>query len=414
LDLAACGSTTPTATNKPAETLQLSFWGDASRNKLTQNAIKLFEKDNTNITIKSWFTDFSTYLNKLNTQIAGGTSPDLIQMDMSFVKLYADEKLTIDLSSLISSKTIDLSDFDQGLLTNSEYQGIVYGIPLGGNYECMVYDSTLIKTAGVGAPKASMTWNEFGTYTAAISKALSSKGIYGSADMSGAMDMLEIWIRQLGKEVYTTDGDVGFTADDLAGWFSYWNTLRASGACASAQLQATVTGSGPAASLLAQGKAVFTNAHSNQYSAFQVLTKDTLALQAPPTGPQLGLYLKPSMLMSISPKSKYAQDAANFINFLITNPAGANAIGLDRGIPGSARARAALEPNLKPSDKAVLAYAAQVSSQARPKKVLDPSGAAKIQTALTTLAQSVAFGTVSASAGATTFIQTMKKALNKS
>jgi multiple sugar transport system substrate-binding protein len=413
LDLTACGDTTSTS-SKPNETLQLSFWGDASRNKLTKKAISAFRQNNSNITINSWFTDFSTYYSKLNTQIAGGSSPDLIQMDMSFVKEYATEKITLDLSSYIANKTIDLSDFDQGMYKSSNYNNVPYGISLGGNYECMVYDATLVQQSGVGNPKSTMTWDEFGTYLAEVSKGLASKGIYGATDMSGAIDMLEIWIRQLGKEVYTADGQPGFTADDIAGWFNYWSKLRASGACAPAQLQATVTGSGPAASLLAQGKAVFTNAHSNQFSAFQVLTKDTLALQAPPTGPQLGLYLKPSMLMSISSHSKYAEDAARFINFLITDPAGAKAIGLDRGIPGSARARNALTPILKPADKIVLAYAAAVGSQTRPKNVLDPSGAAKIQTALGPISQSVAFGKVSVTDGAASFLQTAQKTLSKS
>ena len=48
LDLAACGSTTTTTTGpntNPNVTLQLSFWGAASRNKLTQAAIKAYKKD---------------------------------------------------------------------------------------------------------------------------------------------------------------------------------------------------------------------------------------------------------------------------------------------------------------------------------------------------------------------------------
>ena len=413
LDLASCGTTNTGPAGAPNETLQLSFWGDASRNKLTRNAINLYHQAHSNITINSWFADFSTYFNKLNTQVAGGSTPDLIQMDMAYVAQYVNQGLLLDLTSLTGAKTIDLSDFDQDLLSNSKDKNVLYGIPLGGNYECQIYDTDLVQAAGVGAPPSSWTWDSFATYTTALSTALASKKIVGTADSSGAIDVFEIWVRQRGHELYTADGKTAFTADDAASWFDYWNKLRKAGGCASAELQATVTGSGPSATLLARGKAVFATAHSNQFSGFQVLSKHTFTLQILPSGPGAGLYLKPSMLMSIASKSKYSKDAADFINFLITNPGGAKAIGLDRGIPGSVRARAALQPTLKPVDKAVLDYATLVSSsgQSTAKTILDPAGASKIQTALTQVAQSVSFGKQTATDGGNALYQAAVKAL---
>src|SRR5579883_3612992 len=93
LDLAGCGSSSGGAAS---ETLQLSFWGPASRNKLTQAAIKAFHQEHPSITIHSWFADFSVYFNQLNTQIASGNIPDLIQMDMSYVR---SEEHTSELQS---------------------------------------------------------------------------------------------------------------------------------------------------------------------------------------------------------------------------------------------------------------------------------------------------------------------------
>lgn len=409
-DLAGCGSSSSTTAN---ETLQLSFWGPASRNKLTQAAITAFRQEHANVTIHSWFADFSVYFNQLNTQIASGSIPDLIQMDMSYVAQYVNEHELLDLTSFVNDKTIDLSDFDQGMLKNSEDNGVLFGISLGGNYECMIYDTALIQQAGVGTPPASWAWDEFASYAASISKALKAQGIVGSPDASGAIDVFEVWIRQSGKELWTTDGQVAFNADDIASWFNFWDGMRKSGACASAQLQATVTGSGPSASLLAQGKTAFATGHSNQFSSYQTLTKHPLVLQTVPTGAHPGNYQKPSMLMSISAKSTHAREAATFINFLITNPKGVTAIGLDRGIPGSARARGALEPTLKAADKAVLTYASLVSGNGStsPRTVLDPAGAGKFSTALMKVSQAVAFGKQSITAGASDLYQQAVKAI---
>lgn len=415
LDLAACGGSTPTgSTSNPSVTMQLSFWGAASRNKLTQAAIKAYQKDgHSNVKINSWFEAFSTYFTKLNTQIASGTSPDLIQMDMGYVKQYADEKQIMDLTPLINNKTLDLSDFDQTLLADSSYNGVLYGIPLGGNYECMMYNSKLIQEAGVGAPPTTWTWDEFASYAGKVSKALSAQKIYGSSDASGAMDMFEIWVRSNGHDLYTTDGKAGFTQDDVTTWFEYWDAMRKSGACAPAQLQATDTSAGPATALISKGKTAFATAHSNQFSAFQTLSTDTLTLQFVPTGQQVGNYLKCSMMMSIAANSKNAQEAAKFIQFLITNPDGVKAIGLDRGIPGSTRAINALTPKLKAVDQAVITYANAVVSnkQIRPKTILDPAAAGKVLTNLGKVSQSVGFGKLSPAAGASQFFQNTQKTL---
>jgi multiple sugar transport system substrate-binding protein len=410
LDLAGCGGAASTG---GSETLQLSFWGDASRNKLTRKAITSFQQIHPNITIHSWFTDFNSYFNKLNTQIAGGSAPDLIQMDMAYVAQYVNEHILLDLTSLVSNKTIDLSDFEKDQITETEDNGKLYGISLGGNYECMIYDTQLVQQAGLGDPPAIWTWDDFATYAGRISKALASQKIYGTGDYSGAIDVFEIWVRQQGRELYTSDGKVAFTPQDAISWFTYWNELRSSGACAPAELQASVTSSGPAASLLVQGKAAFAIAHSNQFDGYQVVSKDKFALQLVPTGPQPGIYNKPSMLMSIAAKSKYADDAASFINFIINDSRGVKALGLDRGIPASARARSTLEAALTANDREVLAYANQVSNsgEVHPKTILDPPGAGKFQTALQNVSQAVSFGKQSATEGGNALYQQALKIL---
>jgi multiple sugar transport system substrate-binding protein len=277
----------------------------------------------------------------------------------------------------------------------------------------MVYDTDLVKQAGVGMPPTTMTWDAFGAYAGSLSYALASQKIVGVVDASGYMDLFEIWIRQLGKELWTASGQLNFTVDDAASWFNYWDGLRSAGACASAEEQASVTGSGAATSLLTKGKAVFDITHSNQFESFQQLSQHTYAFQQVPTGPGPGVYLKPSQLLSVSSSSKYARDGATFINFLINNPAGARAIGLDRGVPGSSLARQALEPVLSALDKEVLAYVNLVASsgQTSPKKVLDPAGAGKVQTALSKVAQQVSFGQLSATAGAQSLVQQAQAAL---
>src|SRR5579859_391098 len=214
--LAACGgpASTPSTTQGGTTALQMIFWGSTTRDKLTRQTISLFEKSHQNVTITSQFTDFNTYWTKLNTMVAGNSTPDLIQMDMRYVSQYVRKGLLLDMTPFISKQTIDLSDFDPTLLNGSKVNNTVYGIPLGGNYQAYIYDKELAAKAGTGTIPRVMTRTEFAAFSTELSKALGN-GVYGSSDNSGNILDFEVWIRQRGgKELYTHDGGIGFDQTD--------------------------------------------------------------------------------------------------------------------------------------------------------------------------------------------------------
>ena len=95
------------------------------------------------------------------------------------------------------------------------------------------------------------------------------------------------------------------------------------------------------------GKSAIDFAHSNQLVGFQALNKEKVGIAPCRSGQggKPGQYLKPSMLWSVS-TAKNPEEAVKIVNFFVANPEGANAIGLERGVPASAKIRAALLPNL--------------------------------------------------------------------
>jgi multiple sugar transport system substrate-binding protein len=411
LGLAACGGSSTTA---GTEHLQLFFWGSTSRDKLTRQAIQAFEKKHTNVKITSQFTDFNSYWNKLSTQIAGGSAPDLIQMDMRYIAEYVKKGLLLDLTSAISQKTIDLSDFDQTLLTGSLVNGKSYGIPLGGNYQALLYDKDLVAKANAPIPDT-FTWDEYATYCTQLSKALS---IPGSADESTNVTAFELWVRQRGRDLYTADGKLGFQQQDAADWFDYWSKLRQAKGCVPIEQAAEALTGGTPTTNIVKGQAVFSLTLSNLLNAYQVLMQHKVGIHMTPTGPkgaQGGMYLKTSQLMSVSSKTKYVDDSTAFVGFLINDPEGIKAISVERGIPGSAKGRDLLLPGLSQGDKDTLDYvnSTSKSGQGRPKTILDPAGAGAVEQALMRNAQAVGFGKTSVANGAKTFFADAQKALSQ-
>ncbi|HVK36177.1 MAG TPA: extracellular solute-binding protein, partial [Microlunatus sp.] len=62
--------------------LAFTWWGNDVRNKNTSAAIEAYTKANPGVKIAPQPGEWSSYWDKLATQVAGNTAPDVIQMDM--------------------------------------------------------------------------------------------------------------------------------------------------------------------------------------------------------------------------------------------------------------------------------------------------------------------------------------------
>jgi multiple sugar transport system substrate-binding protein len=410
--LAACDTPTQPISSQTAASLRMFFWGSATRDKLTRETINLYQQSHPNVTISSQYSGNDTYYTKLNAQIAAGNAPDLIQMDMRYIAQYVRKGTLLDLTQDIYNQSIDLSDFDPILLDSSKVNNTIYGIPLGSNYQCMFYNTTLINKAAIGPIPNDMTWEIFAQYAAELSKAL-GKGTYGTSDASGNYDTFEIWIRQRGKELYTKEGALSFEQTDVADWYNYWSKARQNNACPPMNMQATLdlTGS-PTDSSVIKGKTVFSHLFSNQLEAFQAASSAPLALIAYPQGSTPGLFLKASQLLSISASTKYPNQAASFTSFAIKDPGAVKVLGFERGVPGSVASLAILKPKLTITQQTIVNFMNQVAASGltRAKEVLDPPGAGQIATSLQLIAQEIGLGKTSISGGAAEFYLNAKKA----
>jgi multiple sugar transport system substrate-binding protein len=413
LGLAACDSAAPLSIQSSSVKMHMVFWGTATRDKLTQKAIQFFHDQHPTTTITTHYTTFNNFWPQLDADVAARNIPDLIQMDMRYLSNYVKSGLLLDMTQLIYDQTIDLSDFDPLMLDGSKANNSIYGIPLGGNYQCLIYDTVSLDKSGVGAPPETLDWGTFAQYVTDIANGLGKK-VYGSADPSGDISVFEIWVRQRGKELYTVDGRLAFDVQDVEDWFNYWSQLRASGGCVPANVQAAASGaSGPTNSSLVHGLSVFALPHSNEFEAYQALTKHKLDFLPIPAGPGAGLYFKPSQLLSISAKTPFVTPAANFIDFIINDPNGIKSFGIERGIPGAQKAQVLLAPGLTGAQKQEVTFTNAISNgnTVRVKEVLDPPKASQVATLFGNDAGHVSFKRSSVTAGAQAFYGAAQKVL---
>jgi len=400
-----------------AETdLRQIFWGSQERANRTYKTNDLFTAANPDAKITGEFYAWNDYWPKLATETAGGNAPDIIQMDYRYIVEYASRQAIAPLDDFVG-KELDLHDFDQDQIEGGKVNGKLYGISLGANSVASIVNTAAFKEAGVPVPDNNFTYDDLRAACEAFKKANIRGGMKAFQDGSGVEPLLENWLRQRGKALYTADGKLGFDANDATEWFKLWNDLRNDGLIVSADDQALDTGPLDQ-TMVIQGKAAVTFANSNQLVAFQALTKDPLTITAfPRVGKdgKGGHYRKPSMFWSVAQQSKLQSEAAKYLSFFINDvDANKTVLGIERGIPAAAAVRDAIAPTLSPQDQIALKFVANLGDLLGPIPPPPPSNAGEIDIDLMLkTSQQVAFGQQSPEDAGQAFVQQATEILSR-
>src|SRR5215471_4673562 len=80
------------------KSLNVAQWGTAQRADLYKSALGLFQQDNPGVTTNLQFADLSSYNDRLTTQAASRSLPDVLWMRDDRVSLYGSSGALLDLS----------------------------------------------------------------------------------------------------------------------------------------------------------------------------------------------------------------------------------------------------------------------------------------------------------------------------
>lgn len=377
--------------------LRMFWWGSKERADRTFKGNELYMAKNAGMKIDGETIGWSDYWPRMATQAAGRNLADVIQMDYRYIFEYARRGALLDLSPFIG-KAIDVANFDKNSVDCGKVDGKLYGINLGNNSTAMMVNAAAFEAAGLKAPTSGIALDDFGKLCTELTKAAKKEGFHGSQDGGGNEPGFEVFVRQRGGELYLEDGKPGFKAEDAADWFGFWDSLRQSKGCVSAEVQA-MDKQNIETNPLTLGKAAVGFAHSNQLVGFQAVNSAKLSIAAYPSGPagsKPGAYLKPSMFFSVAATSKNAEDAAKVISYVINDPEGLKAYGVERGVPPSSKARESIAGDLDALGKAMVDYIAEVTPKVGPLPPPPPKGAGEIAFLLRRTNEEVGFGRVKA------------------
>ncbi|MBU1078837.1 MAG: sugar ABC transporter substrate-binding protein [Spirochaetes bacterium] len=129
---------------------------------LWQKAVDLFMKENEDVKVRLEFVPYSEYWSKIETMMAGGTSPDVIFLEStrmaSFIRLKALQPLD---EYVEKDKGFNKNDFYPQAINACLYNDKLYGIPNDMAIYALYYNQDLFQQAGVPYPPKDWNWMDF-------------------------------------------------------------------------------------------------------------------------------------------------------------------------------------------------------------------------------------------------------------
>ncbi|WP_202627792.1 ABC transporter substrate-binding protein [Cellulomonas sp. APG4] len=407
---------TPEA-EQPAEgeegeaTIKFSWWGSDTRHELTQEVLDNFMEEHPDITVVPDFTDWGGYWDKLATTVAGGDAPDVITQEERYLRDYATRGVLADLSEF--GDTLDLSNIDESILASGQMEGGQYGVPTGINAYAIVADPQVFADAGVEMPDDSTwTWDDYVEIAAEIS-ANTPDGVYGAQDYGFNEPGFAIFARQRGEALYNEDGSLGFSPETLAEWWEISLRLQETGGTPSAAETVEIDAGGPEQSLVGLNQGAMSFFWTNQLGAItNAAGRDLVLLRHPGESEheRTGMYFKPAMFYSISATSEYPEAAATLVDYLLNDPAAAELLLSDRGLPANTEVRAEVQDQFAEVDQYSAEFLTDLEDEIVDGLPVPPVGAGEVAEITRRINAEVLFGRLSPMDAAEQFIAEVETA----
>lgn len=397
-----------------AADLRVSWWGGDARHAATQEALEICGEKHGH-TISPEFTGFDGHLERLTTQLAGRTSPDLMQVNWPWLPLFSpDGSGLADLNEF--SDIIDLSQWDPALLETGTRNGKLNGIPVSITGRVLFYNSDTYEQAGVEPPQ---TWDDMIAAAETFKTELGDNYYPFDASRYNAMLLVALYATQQTGVGFIDPqtNEVAWDEATLTEAINFYQSLVDAGVMKSWE-EAAAMGNpqlherGDWAAGEVAGSYEWDSTVSQISGPFEGETPLRPVLP-PKNGDAVsdGIFRKPSMLFAISAHSPNQEAAAEILNCLLVEEEGARVMASHRGVPASAAAVALLEaeglidPNVKAANDLVLAADTPPASP----YFEDPA----VRTAFEGVLEEYAYGLLPAEEAAAAIIQGAQQALER-
>ena len=234
----------------------------------------------------------------------------------------------------------------------------------------------------------------------------------GTQDPSADYKAFWVWLRQQGKDLYKGN-ELGFTEQDVAGWFELWKGARDRGATPTPDVIHEGNVTDISKQLVVTGKAGTSWVWANQMPELKKNTKDELGVIAYPGDPS-AQWARASMYFSVFRGSPHKDIAVDVINFLANDPEAARCSAPTVGLPSNLDIRKSVsesvtDPNMKQS----IAVENELGAKFGPSPQVPLKGHSKVRSELIKAAEEVQYGRQTPAEAAAAFFAACKAAIGQ-
>ena len=343
LSAAAAALAAPWVHAAPPLVLRFSWWGGAGRHAATLKAIAAFEQKNPGLKVKAEYMGFNGYLERLTTQIAGDSEPDVMQINWAWMAMFSKRGnglTNLDpYKSLLAMDQFSVEDQNSGRVA-----GKLNAMPVSYTARVLLWNQATFQRAGIQVPR---TWDELFDSGAVFKARLGDKFYPLDGELYDMMLLAQAYVHQKHGTPYLDPMPgahrVAMSAETAREWVATYRRLVDGHTGTPLPLRASLGGAEKPTEqqqdwVLGQWAGNYTWDSAIQLRAATLKTPQSLVLGSFPEVPgakNSGLFGRPTLMYAVGRNCKQPELATRFINFLLTDSEAARLLGRTRGVPAA-------------------------------------------------------------------------------
>ena len=321
--------------------LRFAWWGGAARHAATLKAIAAFERRNPGLKVKAEYMGFNGYLERLTTQIAGRSEPDVMQINWAWLAMFSKRGNGFtDLNaykSLLALDQFSAEDLAQGVVA-----GKLNALPTSYTARVLLWNEAAFARAGLALPK---TWDELFAAGPAFKRKLGDRAYPLDGELYDMILLSQSYIHQAHGTPYVDPATPRVAMSPAAAlqWVQTYRRLVDEHVATPLPLRASLGGAEKPTEqqqdwVVGNWAGNYTWDSAIGLRAGTLNRDQKLALGDFPTLPgaaNSGMFGRPAVMYAVGRNTKQAELAARFVDFLLTDPEAAMLLGRTRGAPAA-------------------------------------------------------------------------------
>jgi len=321
--------------------LRFSWWGGAGRHQATLKAIAAFEAANPGVKVKAEYMGFLGYLERLTTQIAGGSEPDLMQINWAWLAMFSKRgKGFTDLAPY--KPLLALDQFAADEVSSGMVAGHLNAVPASYTARIMLWNQASFERASLPLPR---TWDELFAAGPVFRAKLGEKAYPLDGELYDMILLSQAYVHQRHGTPFIDPARAQVAMSPAAAleWVQTYRRIVDQHVATPLPLRASLGG---AEKPTEQQPDWVVGNWAGNYTWDSVIglrastldKQQKLALGDFPTLPgarNSGMFGRPALMYAVGRNCKQPELAARFVAFLTTDPQAAALLGRTRGVPAA-------------------------------------------------------------------------------